>query len=150
MARPPRRERTLFDRTAWLGLALVGFFVGGAAFTAFLVGRTTDDAHAQTMAFATVAIAELIFVFSCRSWHLPVWRLPGNRWLAGAAASSTALVLAAVYLHPLHEPFRTVSLTGLQLTVVLALAALPAAVTETAKAVRAFLAHTSGPPVRRD
>jgi Ca2+-transporting ATPase len=150
MARPPRRERTLFDRTAWLGLALVGFFVGGAAFTAFLVGRTTDDAHAQTMAFATVAIAELIFVFSCRSWHLPVWRLPGNWWLAGAAASSTALVLAAVYLHPLHEPFRTVSLTGLELTVVLALAALPAAVTEAAKAVRARLVRSPGPPARRD
>jgi calcium-translocating P-type ATPase len=150
MTRPPRREHTLFDRTAWGGLALVGFLVGSAAFVAFLVGRTTDDAHAQTMAFATVALAELIFVFSCRSWHLPLWRLPANWWLIGAAASSTALVLAAVYLNPLHEPFRTVSLTGFEPIVVVALAALPAAVTEAAKAVRSSLAATRTPPVRRD
>jgi calcium-translocating P-type ATPase len=150
MSRLPRRERTLFDARAWGGLAFVGLLVGSSALAAFLTGRTTDDAHAQTMTFATVAIAELIFVFSCRSWHLPPWRLPANWWLVGAAVLSTALVLAAVYLDALHEPFRTVSLTHEELIVVFALAALPAAVIEAAKAVRHSLVRAGGTAVRRD
>jgi P-type Ca2+ transporter type 2C len=150
MTRPPRREQALFDRLAWGGLALVGLLVGTVALVAFLIGRTTDDVHAQTMTFATVAIAELIFVFSCRSWHLPPWRLRANWWLVGAAVSSTAFVLAAVYLGPLHEPFRTVSLTHEELIVVLALAALPAVVIEAAKAVRHSLVRAGSTAARRD
>jgi Ca2+-transporting ATPase len=102
------------------------------------------------MAFATVAIAELIFVFSCRSWHVPAWRLPANWWLFGAAVSSTVLVLAAVYVHPLHEAFRTVSLTAPELILVLALATLLAAVTEAVKAVRSSLSGARRAPVQRD
>ncbi|MGZ8794855.1 MAG: cation-translocating P-type ATPase [Gaiellaceae bacterium] len=150
MTRPPRRERALFDRRAWVGLAFVGGLVGTAALVAFLLGRTTDSAHAQTMAFATVALAELIFVFSCRSWQLPPWRLPANWWLAGAVVTSTAFVLAAVYVHPLHEPFKTVSLTGGELVLVFALAALPAVVTEAVKAFRHAFIGARSPAVRED
>ncbi len=150
MTRPPRRERVLFDRRAWVGLAFVGALVGAAALVAFLLGRTTDSAHAQTMAFATVALAELIFVFSCRSWRLPPWRLPANWWLVGTVVTSTAFVLAAVYVHPLHEPFKTVSLTGGELVLVLALAALPAAGTEAVKAFGHALIGARSPAVRED
>lgn len=150
MTRPPRREPALFDRTALAGLALVGLLVGTAALIAFLIGRTTDDVHAQTMAFATVAIAELIFVFSCRSWHIPLWRLPANWWLVGAVATSLALVVTAIYVHPLHEPFRTASLTYGELILVFTLAALPAAVTEAVKAIRSLVVRAASPSVRRD
>jgi calcium-translocating P-type ATPase len=150
MTRPPRRERSLFDRRAWVGLAFVGALVGTAAIVAFLVGRETDSAHAQTMAFATVALAELIFVFSCRSWHLPAWRLPRNWWLLCAVVISFAFVLASVYVQPLHEPFKTVSLTGVELTLVLALAALPAIVTEAVKAKCRALIAAGAAVVRED
>ncbi|MGZ8741117.1 MAG: cation transporting ATPase C-terminal domain-containing protein, partial [Gaiellaceae bacterium] len=98
----------------------------------------------------TVALAELIFVFSCRSWQLPPWRLPANWWLAGAVVTSTAFVLAAVYVHPLHEPFKTVSLTGGELVLVFALAALPAVVTEAVKAFRHAFIGARSPAVRED
>jgi calcium-translocating P-type ATPase len=150
MTRPPRRERALFDRRAWAGLAIVGVLVGTAAVVAFLVGRMTDTAHAQTMAFATVALAELIFVFSCRSWKLPPWRLGANWWLVGAVVSSIVLVLAAVYLPQLHEPFKTVSLTSGELVLVFALAALPAAASEAVKVFAHRLVGAGSQAVRED
>lgn len=150
MTRPPRRERALFDRREWVGLAFVGGLVGAVALAAFLLGRTTDTAHAQTMAFSTVALAELVFAFSCRSWQLPPWRLPANWWLVAAVASSSAVVLAAVFVHPLHAPFKTVSLTGEEFALVFALAAVPAAVTEAVKALQGRLVGAANRVVRRD
>jgi P-type Ca2+ transporter type 2C len=139
MATPPRRQHALFDRRAWVALALAGGVVGGAALAAYLLGRGTDSEHAQTMAFATVAFAELAFVFSCRSWRLPPWRLSRNWWLLAAVVFSAALVALTVYLPLLHEPLGTVSLSGSELGVVLALALLPFGVIEAAKAlVRRF------------
>jgi hypothetical protein len=43
---------------------------------------------AQTMAFATVALAELAFVFSCRSAAEASWHLPRNGYLLGAVGAS--------------------------------------------------------------
>jgi Ca2+-transporting ATPase len=150
MTRPPHRERALFDRREWMGLAFVGGLVGTVALAAFLLGRTTDTAHAQTMAFSTVALAELVFAFSCRSWLLPPWRLPANWWLVAAVVSSSAVVLIAVFVHPLHGPFKTVSLTGGEFALVLALAAVPAAVTEAVKALQHTLVGAANRVVRRD
>jgi calcium-translocating P-type ATPase len=133
MSRPPSRERALFEQRAWVGLGLIGAVIGSAALVAFLIGRTDDMTHAQTMAFATVALAELVFVFSSRSWRLPPWRLPANWWLVGGVAASTAFVFASIYWRALHEPFNTVSLSGRQLAVVLALALAPSLLTEGVK-----------------
>jgi calcium-translocating P-type ATPase len=135
MSTGPRRERALFDRHAWAGLGLVGVLVGTTALAAFLFGRVTDEAHGQTMAFATLALAELIFAFSCRSWRHPPWRLPPNWWLVGSVVASAALVLAAVFARPLHAPLGTVSLSVGELAIILALAAIPAGAAEAAKAV---------------
>ena len=75
----------------------MGMLVGLAALAAFLVVRELRPEAAQTAAFATVALAELVFVFSCRSERLPSWRLPPNRHLHLAVAFSLAVVAALVY-----------------------------------------------------
>jgi magnesium-transporting ATPase (P-type) len=77
------------------------------------------------MAFATIAFAELHFVFSCRSWRLPPWRLPPNSWLFAAVVASAAVAFAAIYVPALHGPLDTVALTVGQLGVVLGLAVVP-------------------------
>ena len=96
MERGPHSRTRLFGRTDWLTLAGLGALVGGAALTAYLVGR--GDGHGQTMAFATVALAELVLVFSCRSPRDAAWHLPRNNYLLASVAASVAVVALAVYL----------------------------------------------------
>ena len=141
MERGPHSRTRLFGRTDWLTLAGLGALVGGAALTAYLVGR--GDGHGQTMAFATVALAELVLVFSCRSPRDAAWHLPRNNYLLASVAASVAVVALAVYLPVIQEPLGTASLGLGEALLVLALALVPAALAETGKAA---LRKISGKP----
>jgi Ca2+-transporting ATPase len=137
MARGPDRRGQLFARRTWVALGLVSLTVGGAALAAFVIGRDGDGvATGQTMAFATLALAELALVFSVRSAELAAWREPWNGSLVLAVLGSLA-VLALIMLVPaLHEPFGVLDLSAAQLAVVVGLAAAPALLVELAKALR--------------
>ena len=74
----PGAGRLLGRRLSFV-LGIAGLAVGLAATGAYLAGRELDPGAAQTMAFATVALAELIFVFSVRTPTAP----------PGAAAGTT-------------------------------------------------------------
>jgi Ca2+-transporting ATPase len=125
-------------------LFAVGVVVGLAALVAFLVVREARPEAAQTAAYATVALAELAFVFSCRAELLPAWRLPRNHHLELAVLVSLAFLALTIYLPVLHEPFGTVSLSLAELAVVLPLALVPGIGAELAKAaVRGRVARIS-------
>jgi Ca2+-transporting ATPase len=116
-------------------LIAVGVVVGLVALAAFLAVRETRPEAAQTAAYATVALAELVFVFSCRAELRPAWRLPRNRHLEAAVLGSFAFLAATVYVPAFHEPFGTVSLSLDELAVVVPLAVVPAIAAEAIKAV---------------
>jgi Ca2+-transporting ATPase len=116
-------------------LLVVGFAVGLAALAAFLAVRELRPDAAQTAAYATVALAELVFVFSCRAESLPAWRLPRNGFLELAVLGSLAFLGMTVYLPALQEPFGTVALSLEELAVVVSLAVVPAIAAETWKAI---------------
>jgi Ca2+-transporting ATPase len=145
MARGPHSRTRLFGRTDWLMLSGLGGLVGAAALTAFLAGRTTG-APEQTMAFATVALAELVLVFSCRSPREAAWRIPRNGYLLASVAASAAVVALAVYLPELQGPLGTSPLGLSEAALVVALALVPTAVAEAGKAV---LRKISGKPKRK-
>jgi magnesium-transporting ATPase (P-type) len=88
------------------------------------------------MAFATIALAELVFVYSIRSPTRPAWREPGNRVLALSVVASAAVVLLGIYLPLGQELLGTEPLDGEELAVVLTLAVTPSLVTESAKLIR--------------
>jgi hypothetical protein len=62
-----------------LALVAAGLGVGLAATAAYLVGREVDPGAAQTMAFATIALAELVLVFAVRTPHRPACAGAGTR-----------------------------------------------------------------------
>ena len=136
MQRRPSSFQALFSRPLRLALGLAGVGVGLAATVAYVVGRETDPGAAQTMAFATIALAELLFVFSIRSTSEPAWRGAPNRALVASVLASAAVVALIIYVPALREPFGTASLGSAELGLVLLLAALPAAAVEAVKAVR--------------
>ena len=135
MQRKPRPPGTLFGRELQLALGAAGVAIGLAATAAYLVGRELAPDAAQTMTFATVALAELVFVFSVRSPQA-AWRGARNPALLASVAISAAFVACLIYIEPLHGAFGTVSLGASELGLVLALSVLPTVVVELAKAVR--------------
>ena len=67
MTTPPRRSDHLFEQRVWLSLGFIGGLVGAVATAAYLAGASFCGDSAQTMAFATLALSELLIVFSIRS-----------------------------------------------------------------------------------
>jgi Ca2+-transporting ATPase len=136
MRRGPRRTDSLFSRRGWAALCVIGVLVGVAASAAYVAGREVSPDSAQTMAFATVALAELILVWSVRSPSAPAWRGPRNAPLAWSVALSAAIVAVVVYVPRVADACGTVALAPSELTIVIALSLVPAAAIEVGKSLR--------------
>lgn len=132
----PLPARRLFDPATRAALAVAGLAIGAAATLAFVVGRAEAEATGQTMAFATVVLAELAFAFTCRSSTRPAWRSGRATLLLASVAVSLAFLVAGLALAPLRELLGTVALGPGELAVVAAAGLAPAAAVEAAKAWR--------------
>jgi Ca2+-transporting ATPase len=133
--RGPRGRGTLFPRVLRLQLAVLGLAVGGSAVAAYALGRSLEPDAAQTMAFATLALSELLLVFSIRTGREPLGRGRRNTLLLAAVAGSLAVLALVVYVPFLHDAFGTTSLGAGATSIVVALALVPVLVAEAAKAV---------------
>jgi calcium-translocating P-type ATPase len=131
-----RGDARLLPRTVWMALVAVGVTVGLVGLVAYLIGRTTSPVEARTMAFATVALAELALAFSLRSTRLPPWHQPVNALLVHACVISAAVVAVIVYLPATHQVLGTAALSSPHAALVAALALVPVAVAESAKYLR--------------
>lgn len=116
-------------------LGLIGVVVAVAAATAYAVGGAGASTHAQTMAYATIALTELAIVYSLRSEVAPAWRGPRNWRLSGAVAGSAAVVIASVYLPAANDLLGTTPLGAPAAAAVLVLALAPLAAAEAWKGV---------------
>jgi len=139
MARPPRRTSegiltpglmgVIGFNAAFIGLALVLSFWLGLADGGLEVGRT--------MAFVTLAMAELVRALSSRSFRRSVWQINPltNLYLVGACAASAAILLAAVLVPAAQGICHTVDLTAVQWATALGLCVIPLAAMEIGKVV---------------
>jgi Ca2+-transporting ATPase len=134
MRSPPRPGDELFDARTWRTLLWIGALVGASTFAAFAIGRALAGEMEQTMAFATLALAELALVYGMRSATAPAWQAPRNRWLDASVFASAAVVGAAVYLPGANAAFAATPLDVTAAVIVLALALVPLAGVELLKA----------------
>ena len=90
----------------------------------------------QTVAFATLALAELLRAYTARSERRSIVDQGplSNPWLVAATLLSLLLVLAPIYLPALQPVFRTVPLSADVWPVILSFAMLPALAAELTKA----------------
>jgi Ca2+-transporting ATPase len=116
MQRPPRpAKEPIINREMVIGVGIQAVVMTAAVLGAFLFGLRAypgDLAGAQTVAFTTLVISELVRAFTVRSERLSVFRigLTTNRWMLLATGSSLLLLLAVIYI-PFFDPiFNTIPL----------------------------------------
>lgn len=130
MKRRPRNVREgIFARGMGMKILSRGILIGLVTLAVFVWSlKTSDDLQrAQTMAYATLTMAQLILVFDCRSLEGGIMKrnIFGNIWLIFAVLSSVGLFLLTIYVPKLAVAFHTVPLGALDWLIVLVLAAIP-------------------------
>ncbi|MCD1257912.1 calcium-translocating P-type ATPase, SERCA-type [Paenibacillus athensensis] len=130
--KPRSAKENIFARRLGWKIISRGILIGICTLGAFwLVLRVApDDAgqllKAQSVAFTTLVMAQLIHVFDCRSSRSIFHRNPlQNRYLVLAVLSSLALMLAVMYIEPLQPIFKTVPLGWKEWVLALIAAGIP-------------------------
>jgi magnesium-transporting ATPase (P-type) len=115
-------------------LVVGGAAIGAAIFVSFLIGTETSHVAGQTMAFTTLVLGRLLFVFTVRG-DGPFWRAGVNLRLFGAVALSAAIALVILIVPFVGEEFGVAGLSGGQWLAAVALALVPLIVPELCKAL---------------
>jgi Ca2+-transporting ATPase len=143
MRRPPRDPREpILTRGHWRAIAGLGGVIAaavlGALFLAVFLGM--ERRRATTVAFLTLALAQLWHVFSMRHRASGLWRneITANPWIWAALALCVALLLAAVYLPPLAALLSTRDPGGLGWSVAVGMSLVPLGVGQAALALQAW------------
>ncbi|WP_114743734.1 cation-translocating P-type ATPase [Falsibacillus pallidus] len=130
MRRKPRHHKEgVFARGLGWKVVSRGFLIGAATLISFMTIYHRDPnqlVYAQTIAFATLVLAQLIHVFDCRSEKSIFARNPfGNMYLVWAVISSVVLMLAVIYVPGLQSIFHTVSIQPRDWMLVIGMASIP-------------------------
>ncbi|MEH7234830.1 calcium-translocating P-type ATPase, SERCA-type [Bacillus sp. JJ1562] len=126
---PRHPKEGVFARGLGWKIISRGFLIGIATLAAFLVVYHRDPnnlGYAQTIAFATLVMAQLIHVFDCRSERSIFHRNPfQNMYLVWAVVSSILLMLIVIYYPPLQPIFKTYAIAPRDWLLVLGMSAIP-------------------------
>jgi cation-transporting ATPase F len=103
MQRPPRSTKvSILDKNLGLRTLMVSAVMGAFAFGFFEWAEMLGLSHAQgrTIAVNTIVVAEVGYLFACRSLRLPIWRIGlfTNRWVWVGAAVMLLTQLGVTYL----------------------------------------------------
>ncbi|MBP3961125.1 calcium-translocating P-type ATPase, SERCA-type [Paenibacillus lignilyticus] len=115
--KPRSAKENIFARRLGWKIISRGILIGVCTLAAFWItlrtapNSPTNLIHAQTVAFATLVMAQLIHVFDCRSSRSIFHRnILQNKYLLFAVLSSVLLMLGVLYIEALQPIFKTVPL----------------------------------------
>jgi Ca2+-transporting ATPase len=118
MKHPPRPPKEpVINRDMAIGIGVIALVDALAILTVFYFALQRYPGHleaAQTMAFVTLCVSELVRAFTARSEYHSIFAIGlfSNKWMAWAVSASLLLVLMVVYVPFLQPFFDTVPLSG--------------------------------------
>jgi len=133
MEQKPRRvDEPIINRDMIIGIAVQTVAITLAVLTAFQIGLGTGEAHARTMAFATLSISELLRAYTSRSERYSLFAIGvfTNKWMQVAVVTSLVVLLAIIYLPFLQPIFSTNFLTLQDWLIMLPLILVPSVAAE--------------------
>ena len=136
MQRPPRSpDEAILSKPFLLRILLYGALITASTVGAFVWGLAYAPERATTIAFMTLALAQIAHLGNARSARtvFAAGRAVANPYALGAVALSIGLQVAILYVDPLPRLLRVSPLAGTEWLVVLAFAAVPALVGQAVK-----------------
>ena len=128
MKRSPRSpNESIFSNGLQTKIMIQGILIGLSTLGTFVLGYFWEGgslAEARTMAFTTLVMAQLIFVFACRSERHALWQTNpfSNIWLLLAVLLSAGMHYLVLTMPLLRNIFNTTMLTGREWLIVLGMA----------------------------
>ena len=144
MKHQPVKSGTLFEKDLVRRVVTQGMFVAALTIVAYWIGvNMGNHTVGQTMAFCTLAFAQMLRAFNQRSNTEPIWiRAEGlNPWLFISFAVSLLLMLCILLIPALQSAFRLTLLGGTEWLIVIALSLLSIVQVEIVKAVKRLKVH---------
>ena len=138
MERKPRdKSIPFFTGREWFRVAVTGVFEAALTIAAFLLGRRISPETGMSMAFVTLAMAQLFAALGFQSERLSIFRMKARKhpvlWLA--LLGSTLLQLVVVLVPPLRGLFGLGIIPGMQWLEILGLCVLMLLFTELQKLI---------------
>lgn len=140
MDRKPRaKNESIFAHGVGVMAILQGVMIGVLTLTAYYIGTRTGIENAgiplgETMAFAVLALSQLIHAFNIRSSH-SLFKIGflSNKYMVGAYFASLALMLTVLFVPFLQSIFEVITMNSTEWAIVVALALAPLVVMEIVK-----------------
>ncbi|MDR2083414.1 MAG: calcium-translocating P-type ATPase, PMCA-type [Bacteroidales bacterium] len=143
--KPLDGRKGIMTKPFTIRIFLQGIMISLLSLGAYYIGLQTDIETAQTMTFATLAFAQLTFVFTVRSQSRSVFRgLFSNKKLLLAIALVFGLMVIVLFIPALQSIFHIVRLEGIQWLWVALLSLSPIPITEISKLIRNFISKKKG------
>jgi len=133
--RPRPHDEPIINKNMQLGVALQAVFITAATLGAYFIGLGHNEAYAQTMAFITLSVSELLRAYTARSEYYPILKIGlfGNKYMNYAVGASLILILLVLYVPFLNTVFKTVPLGGSEWIRILPLILVPSVAAEVTK-----------------
>jgi Ca2+-transporting ATPase len=130
--KPRPVNEPIINRDMMIGIAVQTVAISLAVLVAFRIGLAQGEAHARTMAFATLSISELLRAYTSRSERYSLWAIGvfTNKWMQWAVLASLTILLAIIYIPFLQPIFGTVTLSGNDWLIMLPLILVPSVAAE--------------------
>jgi Ca2+-transporting ATPase len=136
MQRPPRNpHEAILSRSFLLSVFTYGALIAGATLTAFVWASSRSSSDATTVAFLTLALAQVFHLGNARSPSavLEPHEALANRYALGAVVLCVLLQIASVYVTPLAGALHLVQPSLREWLVILACSAAPAILGQASK-----------------
>ncbi len=137
--RPPKEP--IINKAMTWGVVMQTLSISAVTLFAFWRGMSHDIHYAETMAFATLSISELVRAFTARSERYSIFKIGvfSNKWMNRAVLASLALVMAVIYVPFLNPIFQTEPLSLQEWYIIIPLLLVPSIVAELTKFVQLTL-----------
>ncbi|WP_152966217.1 cation-translocating P-type ATPase [Ornatilinea apprima] len=135
---PRPTDENIINKPMWIGIVIQTIAITAVTLTAFYLGLSMspgDRRLAETMAFVTLSLSELLRAYTARSEYYPLFKIGifSNKWMNYAFLVSFVLVIMVVYVPFLQGVFDTVPLNPLELAEAIPLLFVPSVVAEITK-----------------
>ena len=142
--KPRPHDEPIINKQMQIGVVVQAMFITAASLGAYFIGLGHNEVYAQTMAFITLSISELLRAYTARSEYYPILKIGifGNKFMNYAVGASLILILLVLYVPFLNVVFKTVPLGWSEWIRILPLILVPSVAAEVTKMFVKKMAQT--------